>query len=143
MDDGFVSDAEVVTHGWGEIDAGVLVFGVFGAFVAEDVFVVIGEEGSAVFPLGVADLLGGGAVNLNPTSLANGFTGIGIDSTPPRDDARGFWFMRAMIEAIVVGEGDVEGVESRDKGFGAIAEALRRVGVIVTAEILGPFGVPR
>ncbi len=52
---GHALEAEVVADGGGDVDAGTVVVGVLRAGSAEDIVVVVGDEGAAVFPLGVAD----------------------------------------------------------------------------------------
>jgi len=104
-----IADSEVVAHGGGNIDARALVFGSLRLGIAKDVGVVIGGEGAAIFPLRVADF--SIADDLEPASPANGVAGFWAVSFKPRNDSCGFGFVPGVVQAIVVGEGDVERVE--------------------------------
>lgn len=64
-------EAEVVAHGWGEIDAGLFVAGVARWGCAEDIGGVIGEEGAAIAPLCVNDALV--VADGDPAVVADGF----------------------------------------------------------------------
>lgn len=143
VDGGFIRDAEEVAGGWGDVDAGPLVVFIFRAFIAENVFPVVGDEGPAVLPLGVADLASAGAVDLHPAALADALAGFAGDAVPPRDDAGGFGLMCLMIDTVVVGEGDVKGVLSRSESGGEVAGAGLAVWVVVAAEVFLPILVPR
>jgi len=50
--------------------------------------------------------------------------------------------VETVIEAVVVGEGDVEGVEFRAKGLGGEVRTGGGIGVVVAAVVFLPLGVP-
>ena len=110
MNGGFVRDAQVVADSGGDIDSGTLVAFVFWAFVAKDVFPVIGDKRTAILPLGVADFASSGAVDLDPSPFADRFCPIPNEAVPPGDDARGLWFVESVIQSVVVGKGNIEGI---------------------------------
>ena len=90
-----------------------MVIPIFGAFVTENILPIVSHEGPAIFPLRVTDSSGFGAINLNPTAFAGGFSRFAIDPIPPRDHACSFRFVHAMVQAVVVREGDVKRVLAR------------------------------
>ena len=90
-----------------------MVISVFRAFVTENILPIISHEGATVFPLRVTDSSGFGAINLNPTAFAGGFSRFAIDPIPPRDHTCCFRFVHPMVQAVVVRERDVKRVLPR------------------------------
>jgi hypothetical protein len=93
----------VIADSWGDINASV-----FAAWrlAFKHVSPVIGHPGTTVFPLGVAYLWA--IIELDPAALADRFSGAGAITVKPRNDTRGLWAMEAMIQAVVVWQGDVK-----------------------------------
>ena len=120
-----------------------MVFFVLRALGAEDVLPVIDGEGAAILPLGVADFFRRRGVDLEPATLADAGAGFGDGAGPPGDDACGFWAVSRVINAVVVGEGDVKGILAGGDAFWKIADAGLGVGVIVSAEVFLPVLIPR
>ena len=60
----------------------------------------------------------------------------------PGDGGGCFGLVRSVVEAVVVGEGDVEGIEFGDEVGGAEAGAGGGVRVVVAPEIFLPLAVP-
>jgi len=142
VDDGAVSYAEVVANGRRDIDAGGFVLGVFWLLVAKDVCVVGGIKGTAVFPLGKAVFFGLGRDDLNPAPFADGLAGFWGVSLEPRDHAGGFRFVIGVVQAVVVGEGNIEGVLLWSEIFRQIPTASALFGVIEAPVVLHPLLIP-
>ncbi len=129
--------AEVVADGGGDINAGPAV--VWG-LPTEDVFPVVGDPGSAVFPLGVADLAT--VVELDPTALADALTRWWIVAREPGDYPGGFGAVPTVVETVVVGESHVEWIETGAEGPGGKVLPCLWIRVVVSAVVLGPLAVP-
>jgi len=114
--------------------------GAGGSFGAEDVTPVVSGPGAAVFPLGVTGFAS--EVDFYPASFADGTASFSVAALKPRDDFKGFRFGAAVVEDVVVGEGDVEGVLFRSERAREESVALGTVGVVIAAVIIGPFRVP-
>ena len=99
------------------------------------------SEGTAIFPLGVADFFVGD--DLDPAAFADGLAGAGAVAFEPRNDTGGFAFVRFVIHTVVVRQRDVEGIELWSKGPGDVAAAGRGVGIVVSAVVLLPILIPR
>ena len=48
--------------------------------------------------------------DFDPSAFAGGFTWSGVDAFEPGDEGFGFWLVEFVVDTVVVGEGDVEGV---------------------------------
>ena len=133
--------AEVVAHGGGDIQTSGFVMVVFGAFVTKDVFPVVGGEGPAILPLGVADFF---AVNdLKPAAFACALARAFVwPALPPRDDAACMFTVFLVVQAVVIRKGDVEWVEFRGEGLGPVLDAGAFIRVVVAAVIVLPLGIP-
>ena len=142
MNGGAVSDLKKIPHGRGNIDAGALVHRVFWEFLSEDILPVVSDPWTAILPLGVADFGGLGGVDLNPPTLADCVAGIRIVALPPGDDPGRLRFVVGMIQAVVVGKGDVKWVLLRSEGRRDIAIAGTGIRVVVASVILHPFLIP-
>ena len=129
--------AEVVADRRGDINAGPVVAR---GLASEDVFPVVGDPGSAVFPLGVADLAA--VVELDPTALADALTRWWIVAREPGDYPGGFGTVSAVVETVVVGEGHVERIETGAEGPGGKVLSCLWIRVVVSAVVLGPLAVP-
>ncbi len=138
MDFHHIADTKVVAHGGGDIDARSFVLRSLWLGIAKDVGVVIGGEGAAIFPLRVADF--SIADDLEPASLTNGVAWFRIVSFKPRNDASGFGFVLGVVQAIVVGEGNVERVELWGESLREVSVSL--FWVIVSPVIYLPFLIP-
>lgn len=132
---------EVITDGRGDVNSGAVILGVFGWFISKDILPVIGGEWAAVFPLRVTDSF---AVNdLNPTSFTGCFSWPFIGAAiPPWDHTAGCGMVICVVEAIIVGEGDIKWVEPWDKRLGTILDTSRFVWVVESAVVLLPLRIP-
>ena len=136
----FVADLKEVPDSGRDVDAGILVFGVLGLFISKNIFPVVGGEGAAVLPLGVADALVGD--DLDPPSLTDCVARAGTVAFKPWNDAGGFRFVGLVVDAVVVGQGDVEWIESGSEVFWDIAASEGRVRIVVAAVVLLPVLIP-
>ena len=138
--------AQIVADSRRDIQAGTLVLGVLGLGGTEDVGPVLRGEGAAVFPLGKAvfPLV----EDLEPLALADGHSRLDHILAEPGDDPGGLRLVLRAADAVVVGQGDVEGVLPGDEVARAeflIAEVLRPVGglrVVESAVVLLPLCIP-
>ena len=117
-----------------------MVFGVLGLLISKNVIPVVSGERAAVFPLRIADALVGN--DLDPATLADGLAGAGAVALEPGNDAGSFRLVGLVIDAVVVGEGDVKWVEPWRESFGDVAAPGCGIGVVVAAIVLLPILVP-
>ena len=136
----FVADLKEVPDSGRDVDAGILVFGVLGLFIAKNILPVVGGKGAAVLPLGVADALVGD--DLDPPSLADCLARAGTVVFEPGNGAGGFRLVGLVVDAVVVGQGDVEWIESGSEVFWDIAASGGRVRIVVAAVVFLPVLIP-
>ena len=136
----FVADLKEVPDSGGDIDAGILVFGVLRLFISKNILPVVGGEGSAVLPLGVADALVGD--DLDPPSLADCLARAGTVVFKPGNGAGGFRFVGLVVDAVVVGQRDVEWIEPGSETFWDIAASEGRLRIVVAAVVLLTVLIP-
>ena len=136
----FVADLKEVPDSGRDVDAGILVFGVLRLFISKNILPVVGGEGAAVLPLGVADALVGD--DLDPPSLADCLARAGTVVFKPGNGAGGFRFVGLVVDTVVVGQGDVEWIEPGSEAFWDIAASGGRVRIVVAAVVLLPVLIP-
>jgi hypothetical protein len=112
---------------------------VLGAGIAENVVMVIGDEGAAVLPLRVGDAAA--VADGDPAALADRLADALERFAEPGDHTAGLGLGRAAGD-IVVGEGDIEGVLARDEILGKKVAPGGGIWIVVTAEIFVPIFVP-
>ena len=139
---GSITNSEEVPDGRRDVDACALVHFVLGGLLTEDVFPVVGDPWSAIFPLGVANFFCFRGVNLDPSALADGVTRLGVVAIPPWNDPLGLGFVVGVVEAVVVGERDVKRILFRREGRGDKAITRGRIRIVVSSVIFCPFLVP-
>jgi len=110
------------------------------AFVAEDILIVVGAEGTAVLPLGIGDT--GASPNGEPAPLAHRLAGFFKSLAEPWDHLVGFGFGGAHGD-IIVRQGDIEGVLTRNEILREHIAAHGGIRIVVSAEIFVPVFVPR
>lgn len=120
-----------------------MIFLILRSLIPKDIGPVIGDKGTTVFPLRVAGFAGFWAVDLKPPAFANAFARSGDASLPPGNDSCRFGLVLGVVEAIVVGEGNIEGVLLRNKAGGQEPGAKLRVGIVVSTKVRLPICVPR
>lgn len=137
----FVADLKEVPDSGRDVDAGILVFGVLGLFIFKNILPVVGSKGATVLPLGVADAIVGD--DLDPPSLTDCLARAGTVAFKPRNDAGGFRFVGLVVDAVVVGQGDVEWIELGSEAFWDIAASEGPLRIVVAAVVLLPVLIPR
>ena len=137
----FVADLKEVPDSGRDVDTGILVFGVLGLFISKNILPVVGSEGTAVLPLGIADALVGD--DLDPPPLADCLARAGAVAFKPGNGAGGFRFVSLVVDAVVVGQGDVERIEFGSETFWNIAASEGPVRIVVAAVVLLPVLIPR
>lgn len=119
------ADSEEVAHGWADIDAGIAVAVWLRCLSFENVLPIVCVEGAAVLPLGVAYFAA--VVDGDPAALADGPPGSFVGFPIPWDDFRGLGVMPSARSDVVVGQGDVKGIELRCESGRSVSKALARV----------------
>ena len=133
--------AEVVAYGRGNVQTSSHVFGVFGALVAKYVGPVIGGEWATIFPLSVTDFFA--VDDLKPAAFTRGFARSLVRSLmPPWNHPACVWAVCFVIEAVIVRQGDIKGVELRCKCLGPILNACCLIWVVIATIIFLPTCVP-
>ncbi len=134
-------DAEVVSHGRGDIDACLLVGLVPRGLSAENVFPIIHRKRPYVFPLceAVPPLV----IDLNPFPSADGFVLASLVSFVPGNDFGGFRSFAASLY-IIIRKRDIERIELGCERFGRVGYGIppRGIGVVVAAVVVVPHAVP-
>jgi len=136
----FVPDLKEVPDSGRDVDAGILIFGVLWLFISKNILPVVGSERAAVLPLSVTDAFVGD--DLNPPSLADCLARAGTVVLKPGNGAGGLRFVGLVVDAVVVGQSDVEWIESGSEGFWDIAASVGRVRIVVAAVVLLPVLIP-
>ena len=102
---------------------------------------VIGDKGPAVLPLGVADAVA--VADGDPGALEHRLAGAREFLLEPGDHLRGLRLVRPVIDAVVVGQGHIEGVQARgEAGRTEIRRAFGRIRIVEAPEVLHPRRVP-
>lgn len=106
---------------------------------SEDVVVVVCVKWPAVRPLSIADFTI--TINLDPASVTDRFPRLGFIILEPGNDTRSLRLVCRVVQAVIVGERDVEGVQLRDEALRQVATAIFRI--IKSTEIGLPIRIPR
>lgn len=130
---------EIITNRWGNIDTCAFITGILGTGITEDVIIVGGVEGATIFPLGIANPFIGN--DLHPAALADRLSWFWIVAFKPWDHSGGLLLMHPVVQAIVIGQCDIKGIELWGEVAREISIAVFRV--IVSPEIFLPILIPR
>src|SRR5215467_11635175 len=111
-----------------------------GTLISENVLKMIRAKRSAIFPLRIAS-----AVALSygyPVVPANGLSRSRVSLLKPWNYKRCFWFELTVCH-VVVWESKVKWILARNECNRNITAASRRIGIIETAVVVRPIGIPR
>ena len=134
-------DSQVITHSRGEVNAGTVVLCVLGTCPAKDIGPVIGLEGTDIRPLCIA--YPATAMHGNPAHVTDGFAFGLKGAVKPRDYALGTGFCLGPVYPVIIGQGDIEGVEAGDKALRAEVRCpVGGIRVIIAPVVLHPLCVP-
>ena len=101
------AEPEVIAHSRGDIETGPVIQVRFRSLALENVLEVVGAEGSAIFPLGVANAIA--LADRQPVVFAHRATRFGIGSPKPRNHQRRFR-LELPVRDVIVREGEIKGI---------------------------------
>ncbi len=131
--------AEIVSHGRGDIEACALVQIGFWTFIAKHVLPMVRSEWSCVFPLRISDSIA--FADRDPSIFASGNSRALVRLFEPRNNARRLRPVACMC-FVVVGACAVKWVLPRCKFYRDIITPMGRIWVIKTAVVFCPSFVP-
>src|ERR1700745_792763 len=99
------AEPEVIAHSRGDIETCSVIQVRFRALILENILEMVGTEGSAIFPLGIANTIA--FADRQPVVFANRAARFAIGTPKPRDNPRGLR-LELSVRDIVVREGAIK-----------------------------------
>lgn len=134
-------ETKVVTQCGRHVETGAPIQVGFRLLFAKDILPVIGAEGTAIAPLGVADF-SGSIAHGHPSIATDRLAVFGIDLLKPGDHESRFGLRRPARD-VVVGQGYVEGILTGNEFHREEVAPRCRIRVVIATKVVRPICIPR